>query len=143
MQIQNATLQGLNKSNVPLKHICVGGILKILLVILLVQIPTINIYGLLISNIAFYLLIVIFNFRYIHKGLGVRRAFGNTLPSLVSCAVMSVLLITSRFAFEEFPLLLALGLQIILGVVVYLSTLLVLDKNINLRAFIKKKSKSV
>ena len=130
MQIQNATLQGLNKSTIPLYNILLSSVLKILLVVILVKIPSIYIYGFLIANITFYLSAVILNQYYINKRLKVSQSFGNIFPVLISTSIMSMVLLVSRFAFVNFSLYLSLPLQVIIGLITYFSTLLVTDKQL-------------
>ena len=143
MQIQNATLQSINRSFVPLRNIMLAGILKVSLTILLVVLADLSIYGVVLSNICFYLTITILNFVYMRTKLHVRNTWGNTLPSFCSSCVMGVVLLTSVFAFANFSLYLRLPIQILLGVLVYFATLLVLSRDVSLVQFLSKRTKRV
>ena len=143
MQIQNATLQSINRSFVPLRNIMLAGILKVSLTILLVVLADLSIYGVVLSNICFYLTITILNFVYMRTKLHVRNTWGNTLPSFCSSCVMGVVLLMSVFAFANFSLYLRLPIQILLGVLVYFATLLVLSRDVSLVQFLSKRTKRV
>ncbi|MBE7025192.1 MAG: polysaccharide biosynthesis protein [Ruminococcaceae bacterium] len=79
VQITNATLQSVGKVFVPVIHMVIGGIVKILINYFLVSNPTININGAPVGTIVCYALILALNLIAIKKVMGVSYALGDML----------------------------------------------------------------
>ena len=126
VQVQNASMQGVARARAPLLHIVIAGIVKTIIMVILVQITSINIYGVLTANLLFYIICFTLNYIYMRNKLGVMHCFSEALPTLISTLVMSVILIMSSFAFVNWNIYLALPLQLIIGGSVYIYTLILL-----------------
>jgi stage V sporulation protein B len=71
-QTSTAILQGSGYYMEPIKNLLIGCIGKVAITILLVQIPSINIYGAIISSIAAYVITTVMNLITLTNRLGVR-----------------------------------------------------------------------
>lgn len=69
LQVQNSSLQALGKGHITLIFMLIAGVAKILCTLFLVPLPSINIYGCVISNLAFYALAVLLNSLYMRLKL--------------------------------------------------------------------------
>jgi len=138
MQVQNASLQGIGKANIPLRHIIFAGIIKIVLMIVFVQIREINIYGVFIANMVFYSICFILNSVYLWKTVQVRDCYSKLLPTIVASCVMTLALIMARMAFVNLNVYIAFPIDFVLGVIVYAWTLLIMGGAGEMVVFIKK-----
>ncbi|MBF7096933.1 putative polysaccharide biosynthesis protein [Alkalibacter mobilis] len=84
-------LQGLDKFNEPMKHLIPGLGVNLLFNFIFVSMPSINIYGLVISNISAYAVVGILNYISVRRYTGVRIQVVQTLiKPLVASAAMAV-----------------------------------------------------
>lgn len=84
-QVSASVLQGLGKVKVPLYTTLIGSIIKIVMLVVLVNIPSINIYGAEISDAICYGIIMLINIIIIHKNIKY-----NNVQSLAKVAIVSV-----------------------------------------------------
>ncbi len=101
VQITNAILQSVGKVYVPVIHMAIGGIVKVIINYFLVSNPAIHINGAPIGTIVCYALILILNLFTIRKVMGVRYALGDMLLRPLFATVLmggAVLLLHSLFA---------------------------------------------
>ena len=84
VQVSAGILQGLGKFYIPLISLSVGGIVKILLNLILIRIPSINIYGAELSTASCYLTAGIINICVLKK-MGVLKVTNKLWISLLLC----------------------------------------------------------
>ena len=82
-------LQGLGRTDIPLKSLVIGAVIKIILNYILIGNPSININGAPIASIACYLVVVIINMYCIIKITGVRINFASVFIKPCLCAAIS------------------------------------------------------
>lgn len=100
-QVSASILQGMGKVKVPLISMAIGVVIKILSLVILVNVPAINIYGAEISDIICYFAVFCINIAVIHKSI----IYNNVLNWLkvfgVSAAVGAVALLTKMYTFPR------------------------------------------
>lgn len=120
VQVTNAILQAVGKVYVPVLHMALGGILKVIVNFFLVSNPAININGAPIGTLCCYGLILTLNLISIRKVMGLRYSLSDMLlRPLFSAVIMGgVVLLVYRFSM---PLgrLFSVGLPIIFGAIIY------------------------
>ncbi len=84
-------LQALGRTDIPLKSLCVGAIVKIILNYILIGNPQININGAPIGSIACYIIVVGINLFSIIRISGVRINFASVFIKPFVCAAISAL----------------------------------------------------
>lgn len=82
-------LQALGRTDIPLKSLCVGAVIKIILNYVLIGNPNININGAPIGSIACYVVVVAINLYSIIKITGVKVNFGSVFFKPLVCAAIS------------------------------------------------------
>ncbi len=82
-------LQGLGRTDIPLKSLIVGAVIKIILNVVLIGNPHININGAPIASIACYLVVVIINMYCIIKITGVKINFASVFVKPCICSAIS------------------------------------------------------
>lgn len=137
VQVSNSILQGLNCLKVPLINMLIAAIVKIFLM-WLCAVGSINIFGLSISNIAFYLIVLVLNWFYLSKHFAWRPQFRALKNMFVSTCLMAFFLVLGVFALNPLSVYLALPILGVLGVSVYFSTYLVLGGAEELKLILQK-----
>lgn len=143
MQVQNASLQGLKLSKVPLINMFVAGVVKLAVMLVLTQNPTFNIYGVALANVLFYIFAFVLNDVYMHTKLGWKMEYRQLLPCVIACAVVALYLWVGTLAFEYMNIYIKLPLLLLIGVSVYFSTLWATGGAEFLLSFVKKFKKRV
>ncbi len=82
-------LQALGRTDIPLKSLCVGAVIKILLNYILIGNPNINVNGAPIGSIACYVVVVAINLYSIIKITGVRVNFASVFLKPFACSAIS------------------------------------------------------
>ena len=82
-------LQALGRTDIPLKSLCVGAVIKIILNYILIGNPDININGAPIGSIACYVVVVAINLYSIINITGVKVNFGSVFFKPLTCAAIS------------------------------------------------------
>lgn len=91
VSITGSILQAFGKVNKPLISLCVGGVLKCILTIVLVSIPTISIMGAPIATVVCYIVMIIMNLLFLRKFFsGCGAIITNILKIAVAASVMGV-----------------------------------------------------
>ncbi len=126
--VTNAVLQALDKVWLPVRHMIVGGVVKVIANYILIGIPAVNIMGAPISTTLCYGTILTLNLLSIHRVLQVNYGFGDTVfKPLISVAAMAV---SASFLWKwlspGLPSIAALALAICGAVVVYLICMVLL-----------------
>lgn len=132
-------LQGLGRTDIPLKSLAVGAVVKIILNYVLIGNPNININGAPIASVACYLVVVVINLYSIIKITGVRINFGSVFIKPCVCSVISsVVAFLTNFIFGKFlggigdpdsminGNTIALVIAVIAAVIAYVITILLL-----------------
>ena len=141
LQTQNASMQAVNKSYVPVVNMLIAFILKTVLIVILVPIPSINIFGVMIAKYAFFTTATSLNAFYIYKKkLFVVRANKEFFAIFASSILMALaLFVVMNFHFA-ISIYIMLPLTILLGIAVYLFSMFCLlpEKNLLKSLKIKK-----
>ncbi len=120
VQVTNAILQSVGKVYVPVIHMAIGGVVKVIINYFLVSNPAIHINGAPMGTIVCYALILILNLRSIKKVLGARYSLTDMLlRPLASTLIMGgIVLLLYHFTL---PLgrLLSVAVPIVGGAAVY------------------------
>ncbi|HAS38615.1 MAG TPA: polysaccharide biosynthesis protein [Ruminococcaceae bacterium] len=96
-------LQGLGRTDIPLKSLVVGAVIKIVLNYILIGNPHININGAPIASIACYLVVVLINLYSIIKITGVRINFGSVFIKPCICSgISAVVAFLTNLVFGKF-----------------------------------------
>lgn len=115
-----AILQGSGFFYKALRNMIVGALAKVVLNLVLVRIPSLNIYGAIISSIASTALMFILNFLTIRANVGVGKLFGKLFANVLSAGLMGV---AAYFSFKLFSGFIGVKLGVVaaimLSVVVY------------------------
>lgn len=122
MQTFTAILQAMGKPQIPVYGLLIGLMLRIILTVILVQIPSINIFGGIIAQVVFLVSSTIFMAVYLKKSIGVEmvgRVAG--LPMVAGLAVMAIIylfhmvlsMIVGYFSSMIISAILGLGIYII------------------------------
>ncbi len=91
VQTMTGILQGLGKPVLPVFSLIVGAAVKVVVSILLIRVPSINIYGAAAGTIACYAIAAVMDIIFVVKRAGFRLSFVNhILKPVVATAVMGV-----------------------------------------------------
>ncbi len=126
VQIQNSVLQGLKHSNFALFSMLLAGAVKVGVLCVLTQNPDVNIFGVVIANISFYLVAFFINLVFLLTKIKWRFNYKKSLPCLFSSIIMGIYLYVGTYAFSSLDVYIRLIVLLFVGVVVYFSTLCVL-----------------
>ena len=123
MQVQNATLQGMKLSRVPLFSMLIAGVVKIVVMLLLTPTFTFNIYGVALANVLFYVVAFVLNDVYLHLKLGWKMEYRQILPCVLASGVMALYLWVGTMTFKNLSVYMQLPLLVLVGASVYFATL--------------------
>ena len=126
LQVQNAVLQGLGHSVFVLINLFVSGAVKVVLLLLLTKNPNLNIFGVVIANISFYIMAFLVNNFYLWFKIKWHYNYKKILSCVLACLLMGIYLYVGTFAFNGLSVYIKLPLLLFVGASVYFSTLLVL-----------------
>ena len=121
LQVQNSSLQGLGYGKTTMINMFIAGAVKVLLTVLLVALPTINIYGCVISNVAFYGVAFFLNEMFMRFKFGYRFKFKTILPSLIG--VVGVALVLLNFSLSTMSIYIMLPLALACAFLIYIFAL--------------------
>ena len=127
LQVQNSALQALGKGNITMYNMLVSGAVKIGLTLLLVPMPSVNIYGIALSSLAFYIVAVVLNAIYLRKKFSFRFSIKTILPSIAGASLL--LLFFANLVILQIPHILIAVLAVTVGIVLYLFALWVFGFN--------------
>ncbi len=120
VQVTNAILQAVGKVYIPVLHMAIGGVAKVIINFFLVSTPAININGAPIGTTLCYALILVLNLIAIRKVLGVRYSLGDMLlrPLFSTLIMGGAVLLLYRFCM---PLgkVISVGIPILGGAAIY------------------------
>jgi len=132
--VSNSVLQSMGQVWTPVIHMCIGGTVKVVVNYILVGNPEININGAPVGTVLCYLVTSMLNLISISKHLKPKYGFDFIIKTILSSLVMGtvVYLIYSKINVlvnGMSGMILALGISIITGVVLYFG-LLIITKSI-------------
>ena len=120
LQVQNSALQGAGYGKITMLNMLLSGVFKIAMFILLVQVPAINIWGSVISNIAFYILAFLFNYLFIRFKLKIKFSYKNLLPSLAGGVLMALFIGNLEMLLANASIFIKLPIEILFGAILYM-----------------------
>ncbi len=88
MQVLTAILQAIKRPYIPVVSLSIGVVVKIILESVLIQVPALNIYGAVVSNIACYSIAAIINLYYVKKYIKLKLDTKNMLILPICCAAI-------------------------------------------------------
>ncbi len=120
-QTMSGSLQGIGKTFIPMIALLIGAVVKVILNIILVQNPTINIYGAAVSSIVCQLITFVILFNALRKEVDLKVKFSkNVLKPILISTFMGILVYISYVAMSYFiGNTISTLLSIIIGVLVY------------------------
>jgi len=134
LQVSTSLLQSINLSKIPVYSLILGVIVKLILTIVLVQIPSINIYGAIIASISCYTIAVIINMYYIRKNVQLNLTLlKHLIAPFIAITLMTISIFSMRNLFT-FTNYVSLPLIISIAFIIYLFVLL-LFKSIEIDNF--------
>ena len=140
LQTQNAGMQGLNHSKIPVINLLIAAIIKIVLLLVLVPINEINIFGVIISNYAFYGCAVILNAIYLKFKEKINlHLFKNLIPILGASVVMALSIGVANNLLGAISIYISLPICIAVGIIFYLLALVSLRTDLIFTMFSKFK----
>lgn len=126
--VTNAILQATGNEGVPVRNMLIGGVVKIIINFFLVANKSININGAPIGTTICYVVILTLNLISMRKRMKLKFPVVELLVKpLISVAVMGVAVYAVSGFFENSNKILAVGVPIIAGVIVYMLVLILIN----------------
>ena len=120
LQVQNSALQGAGFGKITMINMILSGAFKLIMFILLVQVPAINIWGSVISNVTFYFLAFLLNYIFIRFKLKIKFTYKSLLPSLAGSVLMALFIGNLELLLPSVSIYITLPLEILFGALLYL-----------------------
>ncbi|MDR1573072.1 MAG: polysaccharide biosynthesis protein [Clostridiales Family XIII bacterium] len=90
VQTLTGVLQGVGRQMIPVRNLCLGAVLKIVITWTLIAIPSVNVKGAAVGTVAAYILAAVLNLAAVRRHTGARFDIGLTcVKPLVAALVMS------------------------------------------------------
>ena len=122
--VTNAILQGTGNAGIPVKHMIIGGIIKIIVNYILVGMPNVNIVGAPIGTNLCYIVILVLNLISIKKILKIKLSVTQlVLKPLISVIAMGAVVILAKIYLGNMGAFVTVVASIMLGAVSYFFTL--------------------
>lgn len=119
MSCMQGILQGAGHYISPLVNMTIGGIIKLMLNIVLVKIPTLNIYGAIISTIAATFVIATLNFISVKKYVGIDSLIKPIGKIILSCVIMTIVCI---FSYKALLYIVSFKIAVIISILLSIAT---------------------
>ncbi len=127
VQTFTSMLQSINKPMLPVLSLSIALVFRLVLVVVLVNNPTINIFGQVLANMVFLLVATIINLYFVRKYIPLQFSIQRMLISPVFCsAAMGGVMYIVRIALANASVWLSLGITALIGGIVYLGLVVVL-----------------
>lgn len=126
LSVSNAILQACGKERLPIISLCAGGVVKLLSSAILIGIPSVGMYGTPIGTFLCYMTVMIFNFYFMSKYVGITpsvvKVFVRPLAASVVCALAAIgaYTVLNMFIYHKVATIIAIGI----AALVYFITLL-------------------
>jgi len=121
-QISTAILQGLGKYIAPVINLSIGCIVKIIITVVLVPMPSINVYGAVIGSIAGYVIIAILNMSLLKRTLKSKINYYDAIvkPGYASLVMITAVVFLYKYVYNyTMSNGIACILSILIGVLIY------------------------
>lgn len=131
--ITNGVLQGIERMRIPVRHAAISLAIHVIILFVLLQFMDLSVYGLVIGNITFALLICMLNWISIGKYLDYKQEIVKTfiIPTIASIIMGVITFFSDRILTPILPSsILSLVIVIVISVLVY-GVLIVLMKGMN------------
>ena len=127
----NGILQGIGKQTIPVRNLCIGALVKLVLTFFLTGIPALNVRGAAISTVAAYFTAAYLDFRAVRKYTGTQVDAMQTFGKPAVCAAIMGLLLSGiyRLLYGHMKGYWITMISVLTGVVVYF-VLILLTKTI-------------
>lgn len=135
-QVSASVLQGLGKVKIPLYTTLIGSVIKVIMLVALVNIPSINIYGAEISDAVCYGIIMLVNMVIIHKNIKYNNVQSLAKIAIISGVVGGVAYLGDYLTFSKLGTLLSLVIAGGFSAIIYIF-LVFMDINAEKRKQIK------
>lgn len=127
-----SVFQAVGRSDLPIKLMMAGSALKLILNLILLNIPQLSVCGAAISTVSSHFLVMLLGILLLHNSLGIKCRVLNLFirPAIASafCAVSA--LFSYHYLFNNLHSLIRMGLTVITGGVVYIILLFLLDRRL-------------
>lgn len=122
LQISTALLQAINKAYIPVISLSVALIFKLIFEIVLIQIPSINIFGAVISNTVCYIISSAINIYYFKKNINLKFSIYQTFvsPFLASVLMVTIIFVLMQTLFRFLSFTISILFSFVLGACLYL-----------------------
>lgn len=87
-QTSTAILQGIGKYTMPVKNLLIACVVKVIITLMLVQIPSINVYGAVIGTITGYVIVAVLNIRNVKNELGLKISIYDSIIKTSYAAII-------------------------------------------------------
>ena len=121
-QISTAILQGLGRYIAPVINLSIGCIVKVIITVVLVPMPSINVYGAVIGSIAGYVIISILNMSLLTKTLKSKINYYDAIvrPGYASLVMITAVVFLYKYVYNyTMSNGIACVLSILIGVLIY------------------------
>jgi len=90
-QTSTAILQGIGKYIIPVKNLLIACVVKVIITLMLVQIPSINVYGAVIGTITGYMLVSFLNLLSVKSELGIKiKVYDSVIKPAYASVIMTI-----------------------------------------------------
>lgn len=115
-----SALQGIDKFKLPLYSLGIAAVIRISSEYVLLAIPSINLYGIIISGLLTFVFLTVANYLFLRKYTGVRIDWKHLVAVFFSSAVMGLLVWCCYYGLSSFiPRSISVIIAILVGVAVY------------------------
>ena len=128
----SSVFQAVGRSDLPVKLMIAGSALKLLLNLLLLNIPQTAVFGAAVSTVCSHILVMVLGIYLLHNSLGIRcRIFSLFIkPAIASFACAAMSLFAYYQLFDNFHSVVRMCLAVIAGGGVYIVLLMLVDRRI-------------
>ena len=125
-----SVFQAAGRSDIPIKLMMAGSALKLILNLLLLNIPQLSVCGAAISTVSSHILVMVFGIMLLRNTLGIKcRIFSLFIrPAFASLACTASALFAYYHLFDNLHSIIRMGLTVVSGGSVYIILLFLLDK---------------
>ena len=125
-----SVFQAIGRSDLPIKLMMAGSVLKLILNLTLLNIPHISICGAAISTVCSHVLVMVLGVILLRNSLGIKcKMLSLSIrPALASAACVTVAMIAYYYMFDNLHSVIRMGLTVMAGGAVYIILILLLDK---------------
>ena len=125
-----SVFQAVGRSDLPIKLMMAGSALKLIMNLVLLNIPQLSVCGAAISTVSSHIMVMIFGLLLLRNSLGIKCRILSLFirPAFASAACAGSALIAYYYLFDNLHSLIRMGLTVVTGGVVYIILLFILDR---------------